>query len=136
MSWIGTGGGAIATANVVVVLRACASLTVATMFLLPTGPITADASEKTRSPAVTSPCVPSSKNGCVAAPPIAERSAVTLRFVLSGKRPGVTVTFRREMSPLSRLPGTAWPVPDGASPWMFRGIGAPATKSALLSSVS
>src|ERR1043165_7375627 len=69
--------------------------------------------EKTLSPAVTSPCVPSSKNCCDALPPIADRSAVTVCTVLGGLVPGVTPTVKSvELVAATEL-GFAAPTPLG-----------------------
>src|SRR6266571_1669114 len=99
--------------------------------------------EKTSSPGVTSPLVPSSRNVWRLAPPIAERLAVTDRMGLAGPVPGVTVTVSRVGVPAGPELGFAAPTPVGpvlpqtwAGEAEFRGIGAPAEKSARLSSVS
>ncbi len=100
--------------------------------------------ENVRSPATSSPLVPSSTSDWVAEPPIAVRSQVTVRPVLVGFAPGVTSTVSRVASPANRLFGVAAPTPLGSvgpvQLWSgdaeLRGVGASAAKSALLSSVS
>src|SRR6266446_1191780 len=99
--------------------------------------------EKTRSFGVRSPFVPSSKNAWGLAPLIAERSAVTKTIGLAGPVPGVTVTVSRVGVPGGPELGLAAPTPVGpelpqtwAGEAAFRGLGAPAEKSALLSSES
>src|SRR5947208_1016158 len=69
--------------------------------------------EKVLSPTVTSPSVPSSKNGWVADPPIAVRSPVTTSPVLVGFVPGVTATVSRVELPAVTVLGLAAPVPVG-----------------------
>ena len=69
--------------------------------------------EKTLSPATASPCVPSSKNGCAAAPPIVLRFALTPNPVLAGFAPGVTATVSNVELPACTVPGFAAPVPLG-----------------------
>ena len=69
--------------------------------------------EKMLSPATASPCVPSSKNGCAAEPPMALRSAVTARPVLAGFAPGVTVTAKSVELPACTVAGFAAPVAAG-----------------------
>src|SRR5471030_803744 len=92
------------------------------------------------SPPVTSPCVPSSNNGCVAEPPMPRRSVVTVRPVLAGFVPGVTVTFSNVELPAVREFGVADPVPLGLPhEWIddeLRGFAAPDVKSAPLLSES
>src|SRR5881394_1876619 len=65
------------------------------------------------SPPVSSPFVPSSKNGCVEEPPIEVRSPVTAKPVLVGFVPGVTVTVRRLDPPGTTTFGFAAPEPEG-----------------------
>src|ERR1700744_2472190 len=93
--------------------------------------------EKTLSPGVTSPFVPSSKKACVADPPIPERSAVTAMPVLPV--PGVTVTVSSVIPPEVTVEGFAAPVAL-RTPMLpkleLRGFGAPAVKSAALLLVS
>src|SRR5260370_799117 len=69
--------------------------------------------EKTLSPAVTAPLVPSSKSACDAEPPMALRSAVTVRPVLAGLAPGATVTLSKVVLPTVTGFGVAEPVPLG-----------------------
>src|SRR5512133_1874608 len=100
--------------------------------------------EKTPSPAVASPLLPSSKKAWVEEPPIEERSVETVRPVLVGFVPGVTETVSRTDWPASTRDGLAAPVPLGfvgpphtlVGEAVLRGVGAPAEKSAALLSVS
>src|SRR5258706_332737 len=87
---------------------------------------------------------PLSANGCVADPPIVVRSAVTIKPVLVGPDPGVTLTVSNDDPPGRTDEGLAAPVPDGfvvpvqglnAAP-VLRGDGAPVEKSDALLSVS
>src|SRR5690348_16660885 len=71
--------------------------------------------ENVLSPAAASPCVPSSKNACAAAPPIGLRSPVTVMPVLAGLAPGVTATVSSVALPASTVLGLAAPAPDGAA---------------------
>ena len=75
-------------------VRFCASAMVNGKLLGPAAvPLdTVALNEKVLSLAVVSPLVPSSKNVCVAEPPIELRSAVTVVPVLVGFVPGVTTT--------------------------------------------
>src|SRR5215213_8533117 len=61
--------------------------------------------EKTLSPDVASPFVPLSKNACDPEPPIELRSPVTVRPVLVGLAPGVTVTVSVDELPAKTVPG-------------------------------
>src|SRR5512133_75311 len=69
--------------------------------------------EKTLSLAVWSPCVPSSKKGCVALPPMLVRSAVTEMLVLGGFAAGVTLTDSSVLAAGSSDAGEATPRPAG-----------------------
>ena len=64
--------------------------------------------------------MPSSKNCWLAEPPIEDRSPVTVKPVLVGFVPGVTVTLNVEVSPGRTEFGFAAPVPvglvEGAAP--------------------
>src|SRR6476646_1936612 len=64
-------------------------------------------------PAVTSPFVPSSKNGSVAEPPMLLRSPETTMPVLVGLAPGVTSTVSKVVPPWSTDAGLAAPAPLG-----------------------
>ena len=75
---------------------------------------TVDWNEKMSSPGLTSPCVPSSKKGCAADPPIELRSAVTAIPVLVGFDPGVTVTLSNVEFPATTVEGLAFPVAAGS----------------------
>ena len=95
--------------------RPCASAIATGRPVTPAGvpaPIVAR-NEKTLSPGVTSPLVPSSANDCDGAPPIAVRSPVTVSPVLVGLAPGVTVTVSSVDSPSPTRLGDAAPVPVG-----------------------
>lgn len=96
-------------------LRACASVMVVGIDLPPTlvPEVTVAWNEKTLSPAVTSPFVPSSKNCCVAEPPIPVRLPVTARPVLVKLVPGVTVTLSNVLPPWAMDEGAAVPTPEG-----------------------
>src|SRR5437763_17008365 len=123
-----------------VTVRLCASVMVATICLTPvvmTEPTVAW-KEKTLSPAVASPCVPSSKNCCDRAPPMLVRSATTARPELGGVVAGVTRTVSKVLLAGSSEDGEATPRPDGwdgsppqalAGAALWRGIGPMATKS-------
>src|SRR5438105_3839065 len=127
-------------------LRACASVMLHGRFLAPSGVAisTVAWNEKTLSPAVTSPFVPSSKKACEAAPPIAVNVHVTTSPVLGGTVPGVTLTVSSVPPPCGTALGFPAPTPLGfvVAPHtlkavaVLRGFGAPAVKSALLLSVS
>src|SRR5436190_2275803 len=97
-------------------LRNSASVTAAANVFRPppaeTGTVAAN--EKVLSPAVTSPCVPSSNNACDDETPIAVRSAVTASPVLAGLVPGVTVAVSSVL-PCPRITelGNAVPTADG-----------------------
>src|SRR5262249_25628469 len=115
------------------------------MFLLPAlvPAATVALKENTLSPAVASPFVPSSKNGCAADPPIELRSPVSVMPVLTGLKPGITVTVRRDVSPALTEDGLAAPVPIGlegphtlVGEALLRGFAADAVKSTALLSVS
>ena len=96
-------------------VRDWASVMVAGMFLLP-APVFAGTvawKEKILSPATRSPCVPSSKNCWVVAPPIALRLAATASPVLAGLVPGVTPMVRSVELPACTEFGFAAPTPDG-----------------------
>src|SRR5216684_1955919 len=96
-------------------VRDCASVMVAGRILAPAlvAPGTVASDENTLSPAVRSPCVPSSKNCCVAEPPIALRLALTARPVLTGFAPGVTAIVKSEEFPACTVAGLAAPAPAG-----------------------
>jgi len=64
-------------------------------------------------PAVRSPFVPSSKNCCVADPPIPDKSAATAIPVLAGFEPGATETVSSVELPACTVAGFASPVPTG-----------------------
>ena len=126
--------------------RACASAIVAGS-VFPPGAVaspTVAAKLNVPSPAEASPCVPSSKRLCPAAPPIAVRSAVTVTPVLAGFVPGVTATVRSVDPPGATLAGLAAPTPLGFVAALqkcsalaeVRGLAAAAAKFAALSSVS
>src|SRR5205823_3157978 len=130
-----------------VTVRLCASVMVATIFLAPVviPEPTVAWKEKTLSPAVASPCVPSSKNGCDRAPPMLVRSATTARPELGGVVAGVTRTVSKVLLAGSSEDGEATPRPDGwdgsppqefAGAALLRGIGPMVTKSLALLSVS
>ena len=131
---------------VAVLLRSSASETVKVRTRGPEGVpgATVTSSEKVRSPAVTSPLVPSSNRGEGFAPPMLVRSAVTARPLLVGLPPGVTATVSSELPPAGTELGFAAAVPLGAvgppQPLaglaLLRGVGAPTVKSELLLSVS
>src|SRR5205085_11339832 len=57
--------------------------------------------------------LPLSANACAIDPPIEMRLPVTLRFVLFGFVPGMTLTVKRVASPGLTLEGEALPVPVG-----------------------
>src|SRR5437868_2345873 len=71
--------------------------------------------ENVLSPAVASPWVPSSKNACVAEPPIVLRSPATLMPVLLGFAPGVTPTVSSVVLPARTVLGVALAAPDGGT---------------------
>src|SRR5215212_10709279 len=84
---------------------------------------------------------PAPEKACAADPPIADRSAVTLIPVLVGSLPGETTTVSVELSPGCTPSGLAEPVPERTAQLfvvdeLFRGLGAPCTKSLALLSVS
>src|SRR6185312_11248809 len=148
MSWIASSGPSIVSSIFADDERAWPSETVHGSDLFP-GAIdagTAAESEKTRSPATSSPFVPSSTKVCVAEPSIAVRSQVTVIPLLGGFVPGVTATLRSVEPPAVSDDGVAEPVPVGevggtteqscAGDAEFRGAGVPSAKSAPLSSVS
>src|SRR5215218_10464925 len=87
--------------------RACASVTAAGTVFAPGVVASGTVVEKlkTLSAAVTSPCVASSKNCCVAEPPTDDRSPVTVRPVLAGFVPGVTATVSRVDAPAVTVDG-------------------------------
>src|SRR5262245_19204661 len=99
----------------VVAVRACASLIVIGSDFAPTVVLrlTVARNENTLSPTVTSPFVPSLKNGCAALPPIEERSPVTIIPVLVGLAPGVTATVSSVVPPGATGLGLAEPTPVG-----------------------
>ena len=66
--------------------------------------------EKTLSPAVRSPFVPSSNRVCAADPPIEDKSALTVISVLAGFVPGVTVTVNSVDVPVGTDAGVTVPV--------------------------
>ena len=76
-------------------------------------PSTVAENEKILSPAAASPFKPSSRNACVALPPMDERSQLTAKPVLAGFVPGVTVTASRLGLPGATVAGVAEPAPDG-----------------------
>src|SRR6267378_6862960 len=98
-----------------VAARPWASAMVATIFLTPVGMAgpTVAWKEKTLSPAVGSPCVPSSKNGCDETPPMEVRSATTPAPELGGVVAGVTRTVSRVLPAGSTDDGEATPRPEG-----------------------
>src|SRR5438477_189035 len=69
--------------------------------------------EKMLSFGVTSPLVASSKNGCVAAPPIEVRLPLTVSPLLAGFAPGVTATVSSVVLPAVTVLGLAAPTPAG-----------------------
>ena len=81
--------------------------------------------------------------GCEADPPMALRSALTVRPVLDGEEPGVTATVSSDAPPGSTDEGLAAPVPEGfvvppqglGGVALLRGSGATLEKSAALLSV-
>src|SRR4051812_28210387 len=75
--------------------------------------------------------LPASKNCCVAEPPSAERSAVTVSAVLVGFVPGVTLTVNDEFSPGNTEFGLAVPVAVG-----FVGTALPIASTEMLSIAS
>src|SRR5688572_20293842 len=97
-------------------LRSCASEMVKLMTRGPDGvpAATVTSSEKTLSPMVTSPLVPSSNSGAGFGPPMLVRLALTARPVLVGLPPGVTVTVRRDEPPTGTEAGLAAATPVGA----------------------
>src|SRR5262249_54018474 len=134
--------GAAVTVSVIVAepLRPCASEMEMGSALVPgvVATLTVVEKENVLLPAVTSPLVPSSKNGSVAEPPMLLRFPVTVMPVLVGLAPGVTSTVSRVVPLAITEAGFADPMPLGfvvPTGW-FRGLGAPLMKSALLLSVS
>ena len=131
---------------VAVLLRSSASEIVKVITRGPEGVpgATVTSSEKTRSPAVASPWVPSSYRGDGSTPPIGVRSALTARPVLGGFAPGVTATVSRVLPPAGTEGGFAAATPVGAvgppqvavGLAVLRGLGARIAKSDALSSVS
>src|SRR5450432_2245874 len=103
------------TVNAIVAIpvRDCASPSATGIDLLPATAFapTVVLNENTLSPASASPFKPSSWNGCVELPPMALRLAVTVRPVLSGLVPGVTLTVNSTASPRNADGGVAEPVP-------------------------
>ena len=95
--------------------RASASATIKARLLGP-GAVAASTTaenEKMLSPPVASPLLPSSKNIWIAEPPISLRSPVTVRPVLAGFAPGVTVAVSSVVSPGDTTSGLAAPSTDG-----------------------
>src|SRR6478672_7833703 len=142
MSWIERFNGAVVTTRVMVAepLRPCASEIEIGRDLVPgvVVMVTTVENENVLFPAVTSPLVPSSKNGSVAEPPMLLRFPVTTIPVLVGLAPGVTSTVSKVVPPWITDAGDAAPEPVGLvvpAGWL-RGLGAPVMKSALLLSVS
>ena len=127
-------------------VRASASAIVAGKDFAPgvVPPETVAWNEKMLSPATASPPEPLSRKGCAAAPPTALRSALTVRPVLVGDEPGVTVTVSSDDSPGCTDDGFAAPTPEGfvvpphglGAAELLRGCGATMEKSAALLSVS
>src|SRR6266700_7575761 len=121
-------------------LRPCASEIVTGRVFAPpvVAKATVVANENVLLPGVTSPFVPSSKNDCVADPPMLVRSPVTTIPVLVGLAPGVTRTVSNTLPPWATDAGLAAPAPLGfvVPAGVLRGFGAPVAKSAVLLSVS
>ena len=146
IAWIATTGGSTARLIVVLPVRAWASAIVTASVFGPAGVPSGTVAwnVNTRSPAMTSPLVPSSKKGCAAAPPIEASPAVTARPVLVGDWPGVTSTARVTGAPAGVEAGVAVPTPEGlvgpaqafSGEALLRGVGGPAVKSDPLLSVS
>src|ERR1041385_3239218 len=142
MSWIERLSGAAVTVSALVAepLRPWLSVIEIGSVLFPGVVVTVTIVEKEKVllPAVTSPLVPSSKNGSVAEPPMLLKSPLTMMPVLVGLAPGVTSTVSSVVPPWMTEAGLAAPAPVGLvvpAGWL-RGLGAPVMKSALLLSVS
>src|SRR3954468_6972610 len=134
--------GAVVTVSVIVAdpLRPCASEIEIGRDFVPgvVLMVTTVENENVLLPAVTSPLVPSSKNGSVAEPPMLLRFPVTTIPVLLGLEPGVTNTVSKVVPPWITEAGLAAPAPLGlvVPTGVLRGLGAPVMKSAVLLSVS
>ncbi len=115
--------------------RPRASVRLAVSIRNPGAPAATTAKEYTPSPAVTSPCVPSSTSVCTP-PPSGARSTDTPVTGLGGNAPGVTLTVSRTGLPATTDPGNAAPSPLGLTPRELLGDGGSDTKSAALSFVS
>src|ERR1041385_7850112 len=134
MSWIERLSGAAVTVSVMVAepLRPWASEIEMGSVLLPgvVLMVTTVEKENVLLLAVTSPLVPSSKNGSVAEPPMLLRSPRTVIPVLVGLAPGVTSTVSNVVPPWMTEAGLAAPAPVGLvvpAGWL-RGLGAPGMK--------
>src|SRR5262245_27535207 len=141
MSWIASSGPSTVTAMLAELGRPSASEIVHAIAFAPGVAVTVTESENTLSPDAASPCVPSSKNACGPEPPIAVRSHTTASPVLGGFVPNVTSTSSRVAPPAGTDEGVAEPTPVGelqkcTGDAEFRGVGAPAVKSAPFWSVS
>ena len=113
-----TGGGVGSmTSSVMTVdaVRLCASRTVTGIDFTPVVDEVGTMAEyeKTLSAATASGATPSSNNVVDAAPPIADRSAVTVSAVLDGLVPGVTFTVSSVLAPFCTIAGLAAPVAEG-----------------------
>src|SRR6185312_12404091 len=119
-------------------VRLCASVMVAGMDFAPRDalPETVVWNVKTLSPAVMSPCVPSSKNVCDAEPPIDVRSAETARPVLVGLLPGATFTVSVVGEPCATVDGFAAPTPEGFVGPLVTGASCTPRKSLLVPPVA
>src|SRR5215510_1233761 len=130
-----------------VIVRPCASVIVARIFLTPVGTNapTPAVRENSSSSVSLSPCVPSSKSCESRPPPMLVRSAETARPVLGGFVAGVTFTVNNVFPAGGTEAGVAVPTPEGcegsppqvfAGAALFRGIGPITTKSLRLLSES
>src|SRR5437868_6917787 len=140
-SWMASLGTAAVTVKVMeaVALRLCASLVVTGIVFVPVLMFDATVAVKEKVP------LPLSPNVWLVVPPIDERSPVTAMPLLLGCPPGETVTVRVVLSPAETPEGAADAAAMlsgvGAAQSLigeeeFRGLGAAATKSAELLSVS
>ena len=98
----GTGGTPTSSVMLPPLLRICASATVNGNIFNPLVVLLSTVAwkEKMLSPAISSPFVALSKNGCAANPPMDVRLPVTVIPVLVGFAPGVTVTVAASCRPV------------------------------------
>ena len=112
----GTGGTPTSSVMLPPLLRICASATVNGNIFNPLVVLLSTVAwkEKMLSPAISSPFVALSKNGCAANPPMDVRSHRHGDSRLVGFAPGVTVTVSSVVPPGMTLAGSAAPTPVGS----------------------